>query len=180
MSVVADIGCGHGAAALGYATAYPRRHVVAVDVYPPGLARMLAAAEQSGTANLSAVFADAVELLRWEVGAGVLAAVHLFFPDPWPKTRHRHRRFVSGATLDLLASRLRQDGHVLVATDQDAYAAHVLREVRAHGAFTAYQVPRPVWRPVSGYEAKALDAGRAITDLRLDLVCATPGGSSAA
>lgn len=167
-ALVLDVGCGHGAAALGYATAYPRRHVVAVDVYPPGVARMLAAAQQSGATNLSAVLADAVQLLRLAVGQGALGAVHLFFPDPWPKTRHRHRRFVSGPTLDLLASRLGPEGHVLVATDQDEYAAHVLGEVGAHGAFTANRVPRPAWRPVARYEAKALDAGRAITELRLD------------
>lgn len=167
-AVVLDVGCGHGAAALAYATAYPGHQVVAVDVHPPGVARMLAAAEQAGIGNLSAHLGDAVELLRERVGRGTLAAVHLFFPDPWPKTRHRGRRFVSGPRLDLLASRLAPDGHVLLATDDESYAAYSVREVRAHGAFTAQRVPRPQWRPVSGYEAKGRQAGRRITELRLD------------
>ncbi|MGB8385758.1 MAG: methyltransferase domain-containing protein [Dermatophilaceae bacterium] len=166
-AVVLDVGCGHGAAALAYATAYPRRHVVAVDVHRAGVARMLAAAEQAGITNLSAHLGDAVELLRDGVGQGTLAAVHLFFPDPWPKTRHHRRRFVSPERLDLLASRLAPDGHVLLATDDEDHAAYVMRQVRAHRAFTAYRVRRPSWRPVSGYEAKGLRAGRRITELRL-------------
>ncbi|MGV1007443.1 MAG: tRNA (guanine(46)-N(7))-methyltransferase TrmB [Dermatophilaceae bacterium] len=166
--VVLDVGCGHGAAAIAFAEAYPGHHVVAVDVHPPGVARMLAAAQERGILNLSAHLGDAVELLTWRTGCGALAAVHLFFPDPWPKTRHRRRRFVTGARLDLLASRLAPGGHVLLATDHDEYAAYVVREVRDHGAFTVRPVTRPAWRPVSGYEAKGLQAGRRITELRLD------------
>ena len=177
-ALVLDLGCGHGAAALGYAAAYPGHQVVAVDVHPPGVARMLAAAEERGIANLSAHLGDVVALLSERVGLGVLAAMHLFFPDPWPKTRHRGRRFVSSARLDLLASRLAPEGHVLLATDDERYAAYAMREVRAHGAFVAHRVPRPHWRPVSGYEAKAVRVGRRITELRLDR--ADAAGSSPA
>ena len=97
-----------------------------------------------------------------------LTAVHLFFPDPWPKRGHTKRRFVQASTLDLLASRLIAHGHVLVATDQPAYAEHVRAEVAAHGAFVVREVPRPSWRPVDGFERKGLAAGRTVTDLRLD------------
>jgi tRNA (guanine-N7-)-methyltransferase len=168
--VVLEVGCGHGGAALGYAAAHPGHHLVAVDVHPPGVARMLAAAQERSLVNLSAYLGDAVELLSQRVGRGALAAVHLFFPDPWPKTRHRRRRFVTAERLDLLDSRLAPEGHVLVATDDAEHAAYVMREVRDHGAFTVRAVPRPGWRPVSGFEAKGLRAGRQITELRLDRV----------
>jgi tRNA (guanine-N7-)-methyltransferase len=141
---------------------------LAVDVHVPGVARLLAAAEAAGVPNLRVEIDDAVELLTGRVTSAGLTAVHLFFPDPWPKRGHAKRRFVQASTLDLLASRLTADGHVLVATDQPAYAEHVRAEVAAHGAFVVREVSRPTWRPVDGFERKALAAGRTVTDLRLD------------
>jgi tRNA (guanine-N7-)-methyltransferase len=166
--VVLEVGCGHGAAAIAYAAAYPEHDVLAVDVHVPGVARLLAAAEAAGVPNLRVEIADAVELLTDRIGEGRLAAMHLFFPDPWPKRGHVKRRFVQGSTLDLLAARLVADGHILVATDQLAYAEHVRSEVAAQGGFVVREVARPAWRPVDGFERKGLAAGRTITDLRLD------------
>ena len=166
--VVLDVGCGHGAAAIAYAAAHPGHDVLAVDVHVPGVARLLAAAEAADVPNLRVEIDDAVELLTGRVPSAGLAAVHLFFPDPWPKRGHAKRRFVHASTLDLLASRLTADGHVLVATDQPAYAEHVRTEVAAHAAFVVREVPRPTWRPVDGFERKGLAGGRTVTDLRLD------------
>jgi len=167
--LVLEIGCGHGAAAIGYASAHPEHDVLAVDVHIPGIARLLAAADVAGVTNLRVEIGDAVALLTERVSPGSLAAVHLFFPDPWPKRGHVKRRFVQASTLELLASRLTPGGHVLVATDQDAYAEHVRAEVAAQGSFVARDVARPAWRPVDGFERKGLAAGRRVSDLRLDL-----------
>jgi tRNA (guanine-N7-)-methyltransferase len=166
--VVLDIGCGHGAAAIAYASTHLAHDVLAVDVHVPGMARLLAAAEAAGVANLRVEIGDAVALLTDRVKPGQLAAVHLFFPDPWPKLKHAKRRFVRASTLDLLASRLAAGGHVLIATDQPAYAEHVRTEVRTHGRFEVVDVPRPPWRPMDGFERKGVAAVRTVVDLRLD------------
>jgi len=168
--VVLEVGCGHGAAALGYAAAYPSHHVVATDVHPPGIARMLAAgvAEGIGVDRLSARLGDAVELLE-QLPEGVLDVVHVFFPDPWPKARHARRRLLSGPTLGLLASRLTPGGEVLLATDQPEYAAWVAEQVaEAVGSgWVLEPAQRPRWRPVAGYEAKGVAAGRPPIERRL-------------
>jgi tRNA (guanine-N7-)-methyltransferase len=166
--VVLDIGCGHGAAAIAYASTHLAHDVLAVDVHVPGMARLLAAAEAAGVANMRVEIGDAVALLTDRVKPRQLAAVHLFFPDPWPKLKHAKRRFVRASTLDLLASRLAAGGHVLIATDQPAYAEHVRTEVRTHGRFEVVDVPRPPWRPMDGFERKGVAAGRTVVDLRLD------------
>ncbi len=166
--LVLEVGSGHGAAAIAYAEDHPEHDVLAVDVHTPGIARTLAAADLAGVANLRVVRGDAVELLTTRVGPGQVAAVHLFFPDPWPKNKHAKRRFVGANTLSLLGSRLAPGGYVLVATDQPAYAAHVRSVVAAHGAFVVRDVDRPGWRPVDGFEAKGLAVGHPISDLRLD------------
>ena len=83
----------------------------------PGVARMLAAAEQAGVRNLWVHPGDAMPFLTERVAPGSLAAVHLFFPDPWPKQKHAKRRFVQQHTLTLIAARLAPGGVLRIATD---------------------------------------------------------------
>jgi tRNA (guanine-N7-)-methyltransferase len=168
--VVLEIGCGHGHAAIAYAAEHPEHDIVAMDVHSPGLARMLADADAAGVPNLRVEQGDAVVFLEDRVAAGTFDAIHLFFPDPWRKKKHTKRRFVSPTNLDLLARVLKPGGHVLIATDQDFYAEHVLAEVERHPRFRATRTERPTWRPTEGFEAKGVAAGRRINELRLDLV----------
>lgn len=163
--LVLEVGCGQGAAAVAYAATHPDHDLVAVDVHRPGIARLLAAAEQADLPNLRVEIGDAVRLLDERLGPGQLEAVHLFFPDPWPKSRHVKRRFVSRRTLGLLDSRLAPEGYLLVSTDDPRYAAYVIEQVAAHGAFFARVGARPPWRPREGFEARALAAGRDCIEL---------------
>lgn len=167
--VVLEVGCGHGAAAIAYAQTHPAHDVVAVDVFPPALARMLAEADRRGLTNLWMHRGDAVLLLRDRVASGSLAAVHLFFPDPWPKLRHAKRRFLSGETLHLVADRLAPGGQLLVATDHEGYAAHARTVFAAQDRFAVIEGDRPAWRPQDGFEAKGLAAGRTVTEFRATL-----------
>ena len=167
--VVLEIGCGHGAAALAYAAGHPGHDLLAVDVFTPALARMLAEAHRRGLTNLWMHQGDAVELLTDRLGPRSLRAVHVFFPDPWPKAKHAKRRFISPTMLELIASRLVPGGQLLVATDHDGYAAHVRSAFAAHGGFGVTEGERPTWRPTDGFEAKGLAAGRRVSEFRATL-----------
>lgn len=164
--LVLEIGCGHGAAAIAYAAAHPGHDVLAVDVHTPGIARLLAAADAAGVPNLRVELGDATLLLTDRVGPASLTAVHLFFPDPWPKGKHAKRRFVNAHTLALIHDRLLPGGTLLVATDKEGYAAHTRAALAAHGGFDVAEGERPPWRPTDGFERKGIAAGRRITDLR--------------
>lgn len=164
--LVLEVGCGHGAAALAHAVAYPEADVLAVDVHTAGIARLLAAADEAEVPNLRVHQGDAVQLLAERVPSSSLAAVHLFFPDPWPKAKHAKRRFVRPLTLDLVHARLVEGAALLVATDVPGYAEHALAELAAHGGFDVVVGDRPAWRPRDGFESKALAAGLAVTEIR--------------
>lgn len=159
--LVLEIGFGMGEATALMAAAEPSVDVLAVDVHPAGVMALLRRIEAAGLDNLRVIEGDAVGVLQ-ALPAGSLREVRLFFPDPWPKTRHHKRRLVRRSFADLVASRLAPEGLLHVATDWPAYADHV-REVLA--AWEVCELPRPASRPETGYERRALRAGRQIVDL---------------
>lgn len=97
-------------------------NVVAVEIYRPGLAKLLGAVVRGGIDNVRMVKGDGVEVLQRLFAPNSLAGVRIFFPDPWPKARHHKRRIIQTGTLHLIASRLRPGGILHVATDHAEYA----------------------------------------------------------
>ncbi|MEO7267579.1 MAG: tRNA (guanosine(46)-N7)-methyltransferase TrmB [Knoellia sp.] len=165
--VVLEVGSGYGAAAVAYASAHPEHDLLVAEVHVPGVARMLSEAESVELTNLWVEVDDAMELLKTRIPSGSLAAVHLFFPDPWPKGKHAKRRFVQQHTLTLLADRLEPGGVLRIATDHEVYAAHVRQQVAHHGGWHVVEGERPPWRPRHGFEAKGRRAGRSIHEFTL-------------
>src|SRR5207244_11562840 len=97
-----------------------------------------------------------------------LDAVHVFFPDPWPKKRHHKRRLIQPDFAALLASRLVPGGYLHVATDWQEYAEHVLAVLAAAPGLrnTAEQFgPRPPSRPETKFERRGLKLGHAVWDI---------------
>jgi tRNA (guanine-N7-)-methyltransferase len=165
--LVLEIGSGMGEAAVAMAAADPGRDYVAVEIHTPGIANLLALVEERDLPNVRVVEGDALELLRDEIAPGRLEAIHVFFPDPWPKMRHHKRRLVQPSHVALLASRLRPGGVLHCATDDEGYALAMLATLSSSilenccATFAA----RPASRPHTKFEQRAVDAGRAVFDL---------------
>lgn len=166
--LVLDIGCGMGDATVEMAVADPGRDYLGVDVHTPGLGNLLVLAEQAGVGNVRAALGDAVEFLTDEVRPGLLDAVHVYFPDPWPKARHHKRRIIRPDITALMSSRLRPGGVLHCATDWSEYAAYMLAvlggEPTLRNRYDGF-APRPASRPVTKFERRALAAGREVSDL---------------
>ena len=162
--LVLEIGSGLGHAALGYAGAFPDHDLIAVDVHTPGIALLLSRADAAGLGNVRAAEGDALDVLD-RLPSGSLHAVHVFFPDPWPKRPHRKRRILRPDVLDVLADRLEPGGTLRAATDDAAYAREARLLLASHAAFVPLPADRPPWRPGLGFEARALAAGRDVHEL---------------
>lgn len=166
--VVLEIGSGMGDATVEMAAADPGRDYLAVEVHVPGIANLMLLAQQRELTNLRVFEGDAVALARTCLPADGLDAIHVFFPDPWPKARHHKRRLIMADNVALLRSRLRPEGAIHCATDWEQYAESMLEVlsadpglVNAHNGFA----PRPAWRPVTKFERRGVAEGRRIFDL---------------
>src|SRR5262245_37739676 len=123
--LVLEIGSGMGETTFEIAKAHPEADFVAVEVHGPGIGSLLNRIEKEGLKNLRVVRHDAVEVLEQMVADGSLAAVHLFFPDPWPKKRHHKRRLVQPAFVSLIQRKLKPGGLLHAATDWPDYAVWI-------------------------------------------------------
>jgi tRNA (guanine-N7-)-methyltransferase len=162
--LVLEIGSGMGEATAAMAHADPTRDVVAVEVHTPGLGNLLRLVEAAGLQNVRVLEADAREVLTRLVGPASLDEVRVFFPDPWPKSRHAKRRLVTPEFADLVASRLRPGGRLHVATDWDMYAEGAEQVLRSHPSYDVVSHDRGA-RPVTRFETRGLEAGRRVHDL---------------
>jgi tRNA (guanine-N7-)-methyltransferase len=169
--VVLEIGCGTGTSTLAMAQAEPDIDVVAAEVYKRGLAQLLCAIDREQVTNIRLVRGDGVEVLEHMFAPGSLTGVRVFFPDPWPKSRHHKRRLLQPATVALIADRLRPGGVLHAATDHAGYAEHIAEVGDAEPLLRRVPVaeqadlPISVQRPTTKYESKAHHVGSAIAEL---------------
>ena len=162
--LVLEIGSGMGETTAAIAKAHPEAEFVAVEVHGPGVGSLLNKIHSEQLNNLRVVRHDAVEVLERMVADGSLAAVHLFFPDPWPKKRHHKRRLVQPDFLALLRQKLKLGGIVHLATDVPDYADHMAEVFTADASFT--QAPGGfAERPVTKFESRGKKLGHPIRDL---------------
>ena len=162
--LVLDIGIGSGDSLTVSAAAEPGVDVIGADVHTPGIASTMARIEELGLDNVRLVHGDALRFAE-RLALAALSGVRVFFPDPWPKARHRERRMASSANIDRFCMLLAPGGTLHVATDIDDYAEQVRLLCDRHPLLNGGVIDRPAWRPVTRYERKGLDAGRSVTDL---------------
>jgi tRNA (guanine-N7-)-methyltransferase len=157
-----------GDATAEMAVADPGRDYLAADVHTAGVADLLARIEDEGLTNVRVAHGDAMHLVAAQLPPACLDAVHVFFPDPWPKSRHHKRRLIRPDRVALLRAALVPGGVLHCATDWPDYAQAMLEALRGDPELsTVYDglAPRPPWRPVTMYERRALAAGRTVFDL---------------
>lgn len=158
---IVEIGCGTGTSTVAMAPKEADHNIIAVELYKPGLAKLLGAAIRNDVQNIRMVRGDGVEVLQRMIAPESLDGVRLFFPDPWPKARHHKRRILQSGTLRLISSRLKPGGVFHAATDHAGYAEWIeeLRDVEP----TLEPMPWP-WpespmlleRPTTKFEARGM------------------------
>lgn len=163
--LVVEVGSGSGDALLHAAAARPDWDFLALEVWRPGIGQCLARMGQRPLPNVRFVEADAAQALPTLLPAGAAREVWTFFPDPWPKTRHRKRRLVGPAFAGTVHRLLEPGGTWRLATDWDEYAEHARSVLDVAPGLSLVSTERAPLRPVTRFEAKGVAAGRRITDL---------------
>ena len=168
--VEVEIGCGNGHFIAEYAAHRPATLLVGVELKEKRCRKAEEKAERRGLGNVVVVRCGAEVFIR-DIAPGSVDAFHLYFPDPWPKSRHRKRRFFAMDNLRWLHDGLRPGGRLWFATDYFDYYVQAKVLVLAHGGFRLAQASAPweAWtsiysRRFSGTRINLLTAVRRSAD----------------
>jgi len=180
--LVMEIGFGMGEASAHIAQALPQTDFVCCEVHEPGVGALLKRIGEQDLHNIRILAHDAVEVIdqmlpSWDAAqpARGLDGVHIFFPDPWHKTRHNKRRLIQPALVQRLVRRLKPGAYLHCATDWQPYAEQMLEVLEAESLLVnpnrqdhpdlAGYAPRPHYRPLTKFEQRGVRLGHGVWDL---------------
>lgn len=117
--------------------------------------------------NAKLACGDAARLLADYIPPASLQAIHVYFPDPWWKKRHRKRRVFTSIFVANCAKALRSSGELAFATDVAEYFQIIFDLVSQQREFKAVEARRVETTetenpPQTNFEKKALQQGRPI------------------
>jgi tRNA (guanine-N7-)-methyltransferase len=163
-----EIGFGKGRYLLRRCLEDPDRRFLGLELVSEYHGLFVERARRRGARNWLALRGDALYFMASVLPAGFAEAVHVYFPDPWPKSRHHKRRLFDPATVDLVLGLLAPGGRLFFATDCLAYGELVLELLQTFPGLVVERRDRP-WDegPRTNYEAKYMAEGRPILRLQV-------------
>lgn len=155
-----EIGAGRGDFALQHAAQHPESDYLLLEANHFCIAQLLLGIKERGLRNMRFINHDAALIFRHQLPAASIDTICVFFPDPWVKRRHHKRRLLQADFLSCLASRLKSNGCLHIATDWVDYARHIAALIDSSQQLRGLScdnglVPRPTWRAVTKYEQRA-------------------------
>jgi tRNA (guanine-N7-)-methyltransferase len=165
-----EVGFGKGRFLLASAAARPERRWLGIELAGEYFRLAAGRLARRGLDNVALVHGEALYLLAAVLPRGFAAALHVYFPDPWPKSRHQRRRLFSPGSLDLVLGALAPGGRLEFATDHLDYGAEVEALLAASPSLAVARPERWPEGPRTNYEAKYVAAGRPILRLSAALV----------
>jgi len=167
-NVTLEIGFGSGYATAEIASVNPDKNYIGVEVHRPGVGRLLWEIEKRSLKNIRIIEYDAVHVVKVMIPKESLDAIHIFFPDPWPKKRHHKRRLIQRPFTEALSACLKPGGYIYMVTDWNDYALFALEELfntmALKNSFEGFALPQS-WRPKTRFEQKGLDKNHVIREL---------------
>jgi tRNA (guanine-N7-)-methyltransferase len=140
-----EIGSGKGLFLTQAAQKEPQRTFIGLELATKYARDAHAKLERLGITNASFIACDAVAVIDRDVPDNKLAAVHVYFPDPWWKSKHKKRRVLSDETIIHIQRTLVAGGHLHFWTDVlDYYEEAVARIMELTSLRGPFYVPEPV------------------------------------
>ncbi len=173
-----EIGFGKGRYLIARAEREPARRFLGIEVANEYFRILVDRARRRRLGNLLAVRGEALYLLSAVLPRGFARAIHVYHPDPWPKSRHHKRRLLDPETIDLVLGALEPGGALYFATDHLEYGERVVEILESHPRVVHRVLDGP-WPdgPRTNYEAKYVAEGRPILRLVVEPVGPEPGPS---
>lgn len=180
-AVEVEIGSGSGIFLAEESLARPEADFLAIESDGSNVARARDKVRRRGNVNVRLLRCDALYFLEDYPPAHSVDRYHIYFPDPWPKTKHHKRRIFQPRLLGILERTLKPGGTVFIKTDVTAYY-DVIVELLAGAAFLSRTLDHRIDQEalpgdrVTNFQRKAMEAGHPIHALRYERPSPVKGG----
>ena len=169
---ILEIGFGMGEATAHIAALMPHKNFLCCEVHTPGVGALLKRIDEQALTNIRILQHDAVEVIDHMLPLASLDGVHIFFPDPWHKTKHNKRRLIQAPLIAKLAARLKPGAYLHCATDWQPYAEQILEVLQAEpllsntaDAASGGYAPKAEYRPLTKFENRGIKLGHGVWDV---------------
>ena len=162
--LILDIGFGNGDQLLQLCEELPLYDFIGVELYKKGIANLISKIQNKNLNNLKIIYGDATEILQNFFDNHSLSKIQIFFPDPWPKTRHYKRRMIQDNFINIIKNKLLLNGILHIATDSDDYADHIIKTMAHFSEFHQLKNHNIV-RPITKFEKIAISLGNNVWDI---------------
>jgi tRNA (guanine-N7-)-methyltransferase len=147
-----ELGCGDGSFTFQYALENPEINIVALERLLGRITKLNRKAHRAELKNLRLLRAEAGYVLEYLLGRDSFKAVHVYFPDPWPKKRHHKNRLIGELFPTIIKPLLRKGGVIYLRTDNKEYFEQMLRVFDKAKGFASIETPASMKKFTTDFE----------------------------
>ena len=161
---ILDIGFGTGTSTKNLYSS-DQNNYFCIESYMQGINNLKKYTKLNKIKNICIFHGDATDIISEILPDESIDEILIFFPDPWPKTKHHKRRLINPYTLNLFFSKLKKDGILHFATD------HIIYAYNAKNMFEEFTGQKILFnsnrrrRPITNYEKRGLRRKNFVFDL---------------
>mgnify|MGYP001234227570 CR=1 FL=1 len=125
-----EIGFGDGKYLFEQALNNPKQSFIGIEVFESGLANTYKKIEKFNITNLKLIQGDVAQIFSKNKSKNLFDLITIFFPDPWPKSKHKKRRLLKKNFFLILQSLLKKQGKIIIKTDWQDYAKEIVETLK--------------------------------------------------
>jgi tRNA (guanine-N7-)-methyltransferase len=154
-----ELGCGDSSFLLNYAQAHPERNFIGVERLGGRIRKLDRKGRRASLTNLRGVRIESGYFLEYLVLPKSATALHIYFPDPWPKRKHLKNRFINERFTEIAQRVLQPGGIVYLRTDHPDYFEQMESVFATATKFHPIETPRELSSILTDFEAEFLKQG---------------------
>lgn len=147
-----ELGSGDGSFLINYAARHPQRSFLGVERLLGRLRKVERKGRRLGLENVRGLRLEAAYVVEWMLPEASVEAIHVYFPDPWPKRRHWRRRLVNHSFAAVAWKALSPGGTLFLRTDHPGYFQQMLELLEACSSYHRVEEPPDLLEVTTDFE----------------------------
>ena len=154
-----ELGCGDASFLVELARRHPEKNFIGIERLLGRLRKLDRKGRRAGLANLRGVRIESAYFLEYLLPPHSVSVLHIYFPDPWPKKKHRKHRLINECFPELARIALVPGGAVFLRTDDRGYFRQMTEVFGANREFEPIETPSELANRLTDFEQKFRERG---------------------